>query len=162
MTASEAEPSHSTTLAAEVVAAFVANNSLPIGDLPSLIHAVRGALENLGKASIDTTPPLVKREPAVSVRKSITPDFIICLEDGKSFRSLRRHLRALGMSPEEYRAKWNLPADYPMVAPNYAAQRSEMAKKIGLGQHREKAAPRQKAVAVAPVKRGRPAKNTKV
>jgi predicted transcriptional regulator len=158
MTASEAEPSRSTTLAAEVVAAFVANNSLPIGDLASLIQAVRGALENLGNASIDPATPAVKREPAVSIRKSVTPDFIICLEDGKSFRSLRRHLTALGMSPEEYRAKWNLPADYPMVAPNYAAQRSEMAKKIGLGQLREKAAPRQKTVAAAPVKRGRPAK----
>jgi predicted transcriptional regulator len=158
MTASEAEPSRSTTLAAEVVAAFVANNSLPIGDLPSLIHAVRGALENLGKASIDPTTPAVKREPAVSIRKSVTPDFIICLEDGKSFRSLRRHLRVLGMSPEEYRAKWNLPADYPMVAPNYAAQRSEMAKSLGLGQHRKNAASSPKAVASGPAKRGRATK----
>ncbi|WP_159731204.1 MucR family transcriptional regulator [Methylosinus sp. Ce-a6] len=158
MTASEAEPSRSTTLAAEVVAAFVANNSLPIGDLPSLIHAVRGALETLGKAPIDTTPPLVKREPAVSVRKSITPDFIICLEDGKSFRSLRRHLRALGMSPEEYRAKWGLPADYPMVAPNYAAQRSEMAKTLGLGRLRKSAASSPKAVASGSAKRGRTTK----
>lgn len=158
MTASEAEPSRSTTLAAEVVAAFVANNSLPIGDLPSLIHAVRGALENLGKASIDPTTPAVKREPAVSIRKSVTPDFIICLEDGKSFRSLRRHLRVLGMSPEEYRTKWGLPADYPMVAPNYAAQRSEMAKSIGLGQHRKSAASDPKAAASGSAKRGRPAK----
>ncbi|ATQ70780.1 MucR family transcriptional regulator (plasmid) [Methylosinus trichosporium OB3b] len=158
MTASEAEPSRSTTLAAEVVTAFVANNSLPIGDLPTLIHAVRGALENLGKTPIDTTPPVAKREPAVSVRKSITPDFIICLEDGKSFRSLRRHLRALGMSPEEYRAKWNLPADYPMVAPNYAAQRSEMAKSLGLGQHRKNAASDPKTAASGPAKRGRATK----
>ncbi|BBU64057.1 MucR family transcriptional regulator (plasmid) [Methylosinus sp. C49] len=158
MTASEADPSRSTTLAAEVVAAFVANNSLPIGDLPSLIHAVRGALENLGKASIDPTTPAVKREPAVSIRKSVTPDFIICLEDGKSFRSLRRHLRLLGMSPEEYRAKWGLPADYPMVAPNYAAQRSEMAKSLGLGQHRKNAASSPKATASGPAKRGRATK----
>jgi predicted transcriptional regulator len=158
MTASETEPSRSTTLAAEVVAAFVANNSLPIGELPALIHAVRGALENLDKAPLDTTPSVVKREPPVSIRKSITPEFIICLEDGKSFRSLRRHLRTLGMSPEEYRAKWGLPADYPMVAPNYAAQRSEMAKTIGLGQLRAKAASRPKAAAAAPAKRGRPAK----
>jgi predicted transcriptional regulator len=155
MTASEAEPSRSTTLAAEVVAAFVANNSLPVGDLPSLIHAVRGALENL--EPIDATMPLAKREPAVSIRKSITPDFIICLEDGNSFRSLRRHLRVLGMSPEEYRAKWGLPADYPMVAPNYAAQRSEMAKTLGLGRLRKNASS-PKAVASGPAKRGRTTK----
>jgi predicted transcriptional regulator len=110
---------------------------------------------------MDSAPPAEKREPAVSIRKSITPDFLICFDDGKPFKSLRRHLATLGMTPEEYRAKWNLPTDYPMVAPNYAAQRSEMAKKIGLGQLREKAAPRQKALAVAPVKRGRPAKKTK-
>nr|WP_166144426.1 MucR family transcriptional regulator [Methylosinus sp. RM1] len=158
MTASETEPSRSTTLAAEVVAAFVANNSLPIGNLPSLIHAVRGALETLGKAPIDTTTPVAKREPAVSIRKSVTPDFIICLEDGKSFRSLRRHLRALGMSPEEYRAKWGLPTDYPMVAPNYAAQRSEMAKSLGLGRLRSKTVSSPKTAATAPAKRGRSAK----
>jgi predicted transcriptional regulator len=158
MTASEAEPSRSTTLAAEVVAAFVANNSLPIGELPSLIHAVRGALEKLGKAPLDTTPSVVKREPPVSIRKSITPDFIICLEDGKSFRSLRRHLSALGMSPEEYRAKGGLPADYPMVAPNYAAQRSEMAKTLGLGRLRTNAASSPTAIASGPAKRGRATK----
>jgi predicted transcriptional regulator len=158
MTASEAEPSRTTTLAAEVVAAFVANNSLPIADLPSLIHAVRGALENLGKAPIDAMTPVAKREPAVSIRKSITPDFIICLEDGKSFRSLKRHLRLLGMSPEEYRAKWNLPSDYPMVAPNYAAQRSEMAKSLGLGQNRKSAASDPKTAASGPAKRGRATK----
>lgn len=158
MTTSEAEPSRSTTLAAEVVAAFVANNSLPIGDLPSLIHAVRGALETLGKAPIDTTTPVAKRDPAVSIRKSVTPDFIICLEDGKSFRSLRRHLRVLGMSPEDYRAKWGLPADYPMVAPNYAAQRSEMAKSLGLGRLRSKTVSSPKTAATAPAKRGRSAK----
>jgi predicted transcriptional regulator len=158
MTTSEAEAPRSIVLAAEVVAAFVANNSLPIGDLPALIHSVRGALEKLGRGPMDSTPAVEKREPAVSIRKSITPDFLVCLDDGKPFKSLRRHLTTLGMTPDEYRAKWSLPADYPMVAPNYAAQRSEMAKKIGLGQLRKKAAPRQKAVAAAPVKRGRPAK----
>jgi len=158
MTTSEAGPSLSTTLAAEVVAAFVANNSLPVGDLPLLIHAVRGTLENLGKAPVAGTPAAVKREPAVSIRKSITPDFIICLEDGKSFRSLRRHLRVLGMSPEEYRAKWGLPADYPMVAPNYAAQRSEMAKTSGLGRLRSKTVSSPKTAAIAPAKRGRSTK----
>jgi predicted transcriptional regulator len=159
MTTSESEPSRSIVLAAEVVAAFVANNSLPIADLPSLIQSVRGALENLGKGPMDSTPPVEKKEPAVSIRKSITPDFLVCLDDGKTFKSLRRHLATLGMTPDEYRAKWGLPTDYPMVAPHYAAQRSEMAKKIGLGQLREKAAPpRQKAASAAPAKRGRPTK----
>ena len=99
-----------------------------------------------------------KKEPAVSIRKSITPDFLVCLDDGKKFKSLRRHLSTLGMTPDQYRAKWSLPADYPMVAANYAAVRSEMAKRIGLGQMRKNAAPRQKASTAAPTKRGRPAK----
>jgi predicted transcriptional regulator len=86
-----------------------------------------------------TEPPA--REPAVSIRKSVTPDYLICLDDGRKFKSLRRHLGALGMTPEQYRAKWNLPYDYPMVASNYAAQRSELAKKIGLGQLRKKTVP---------------------
>lgn len=158
MTTSESEPPRSIVLAAEVVAAYVANNSLPIADLPSLIRSVRGALESLGRGPTESAPPVEKREPAVSIRKSITPDFLVCLDDGKSFKSLRRHLATLGMTPDEYRAKWGLPADYPMVAPNYAAQRSEMAKKIGLGQTRKPDAPRQKAVAATPAKRGRPAK----
>ena len=158
MTTSDAEPSRSIELAAEVVAAFVANNSLPVGDLPALIHSVRAALENLARGPMDLAPLVEKKEPAVSIRKSITPDFLVCLDDGKEFKSLRRHLVTLGMTPDEYRAKWGLPADYPMVAPNYAAQRSELAKKAGLGQIRKNAAPRQKAVAATPPKRGRPAK----
>ena len=95
--------------------------------------------------------------PAVSVRKSITPDYLICLDDGRKFKSLRRHLTALGMTPEQYRAKWNLPADYPMVAANYAAQRSAMAKKIGLGQFRKNAAAAQPAI-FGKRKAGRPRK----
>jgi Predicted transcriptional regulator len=99
-----------------------------------------------------------KKEPAVSIRKSITPDYLFCLDDGKKFKSLRRHLATLGMTPDQYRAKWSLPTDYPMVAANYAAQRSELAKQIGLGQMRKNAAPRQQASTAAPTKRGRPAK----
>lgn len=158
MTTSDAEPSRSIELAAGVVAAFVANNSLPRGDLPALIHTVRTALESLAHGLMDSAPLLEKKEPAVSIRKSITPDFLVCLDDGKAFKSLRRHLATLGMTPNEYRAKWGLPADYPMVAPNYAAQRSALAKKLGLGQIRDNAEPRQKAVAATPPKRGRPAK----
>lgn len=158
MTTSDAEPSRSIELAAGVVAAFVANNSLPVGDLPALIHSVRAALENLARGSMDLAPVVEKKGPAVSIRKSITPDFLVCLDDGKEFKSLRRHLATLGMTPDEYRAKWGLPADYPMVAPNYAAQRSELAKKAGLGQIHKNAAPRHNAVAATPRKRGRPAK----
>ena len=110
---------------------------------------------------MNSAPPAEKQEPAVSIRKSITPDYLVCLDDGKKFKSLRRHLATLGLTPDQYRVKWNLPADYPMVAPNYAAQRSELAKKSGLGQMRKNAAPRQKASTAAPAKRGRPAKASK-
>jgi predicted transcriptional regulator len=102
-----------------------------------------------------------KTEPAVSIRKSITPYLFVCLDDGKKFKSLRRHLATLGMTPDECRAKWSLPSDYPMVAPNYAAVRSEMAKRIGLGQMRKNAAAAKKASTAAPSKRGRPAKASK-
>lgn len=159
MTISDSDPSRSIELAAGVVAAFVANNSLPIGELPALIHSVRAALENLASGPMNSIAPLVeKKEPAVSIRKSIRPDFLVCLDDGKEFKSLRRHLATLGMTPDEYRAKWGLPTDYPMVAPNYAAQRSELAKKVGLGQSRKNAAPPQKAVATTPPTRGGSAK----
>jgi predicted transcriptional regulator len=121
-------------LAAEIVAAFVSNNPLPKSELPALIHAVHSAVESL-VAGRESGPLQVEaKTPAVSIRRSITPDFLICLDDGKRFKSLRRHLTGLGMTPAQYREKWNLPSDYPMVAPNYAAQRSELAKKIGLGQ----------------------------
>jgi predicted transcriptional regulator len=155
------EHSNSIELTAEIVAAFVANNSLPIAELPALIHSVHAALENLASGPVNTSPLVEKQEPAVSVRKSLTPDFLVCLDDGKKFKSLRRHLATLGMTPDQYRAKWNLPSDYPMVAPNYAAARSEMAKRIGLGQMRKNAAPAKKASAAAPSKRGRPAKASK-
>jgi predicted transcriptional regulator len=117
-------------MTAEIVAAYVASNSVAASDLPSLIHSVHKALS--GGAAPPPAPP---QEPAVSVRKSITPDFLICLEDGRQFKSLKRHLRAkYDLSPEAYRTKWGLPKDYPMVAPNYARARSELAKQIGLGQ----------------------------
>ena len=125
-------------LTASIVSAFVANNSVPASDLPALIASTHAAIRGLD----GSVPPVVQPEklvPAVTVKKSITPDFLICLEDGKKFKSLKRHLRtAYNMSPEEYRAKWSLPNDYPMVAPAYAEARSSLAKKMGLGQQRRK------------------------
>ncbi|WP_029625227.1 MucR family transcriptional regulator [Sphingomonas sp. PAMC 26605] len=128
------------TLTADIVAAHVSNNSVAVSDLPVLIANVHGALTGLGgPAPVET----VKQEPAVSVRASIKPDFIVCLEDGKKLKMLKRHLMThYQMTPEQYRAKWNLPADYPMVAPNYAEQRRTLAKKIGLGTKRRKVAAR--------------------
>lgn len=124
-------------LVAGIVSAFVAHNSVPTSELPALIASTHAALANLGK---EPAPAVEERAaPAVSIKKSITADYLVCLEDGKKFKSLKRHLRtAYEMSPEEYRAKWNLPADYPMVAPNYAEARSQLAKKMGLGQQRKK------------------------
>jgi predicted transcriptional regulator len=123
------------SMAAEIVAAYVSHNSVTPGGLPALIESVHGALTNLGAVAATPKPePLV---PAVSVKKSITPDYLVCLEDGKKFKSLKRHLGGLGLTPEQYRTKWGLPKDYPMVAPNYAAKRSELAKAIGLGQLRK-------------------------
>ena len=120
-------------LAAEMVAAFVSNNPLPKSELPALIHALHATMARLAGEPNSAPPQIEPKAPAVPIRKSITPEFVICLEDGKRFKSMRRHLAGLGMTPDQYREKWNLPADYPMVAPNYAAQRSAMAKKIGLG-----------------------------
>lgn len=124
------------TLTADIVAAHVSNNSVAVSDLPLLIQNVHGALTGLGRAIAE---PEVKQEPAVSVRSSVKPDYIVCLEDGKKLKMLKRHLMThYQMTPEQYRAKWNLPADYPMVAPNYAEQRRTLAKKIGLGTKRRK------------------------
>jgi predicted transcriptional regulator len=119
-------------MTADVVAAYVSNNVLPTGQLAEVINAVYKSLRALeGQAQESLTEPL---KPAVPVRKSITPDYLICLEDGKKLKMLKRHLRSTyNMTPDEYRQKWGLPADYPMVAPNYAEQRSAFAKKIGLG-----------------------------
>ena len=122
-------------IAAEVVAAFVSNNPLPRGELPALIQTIHDTLARLSAGVENSTPKEEpKKEPAVSIRKSVTPEYLICLEDGKQFKSLKRHLAAHGLTPEQYRAKWKLPSDYPMVAASYAATRSAMAKAIGLGQ----------------------------
>ncbi|WP_327194234.1 MucR family transcriptional regulator [Novosphingobium album (ex Hu et al. 2023)] len=119
------------TLASDIVAAHVSNNSVSVEDLPALITNVYGALAGLGGPVVVEEE---KPEPAVSVRASVKPDYIVCLEDGKKLKMLKRHLMThYNMTPEEYRARWNLPADYPMVAPNYAEKRRELAKKIGLG-----------------------------
>ena len=124
-------------LAADIVSAYVSNNSVPASELPALIADIHGALLRLGGTAVEE--PLEPQKPAVSVKKSIAADFIICLEDGKKFKSLKRHLRTqYNMSPEQYREKWGLPADYPMVAPNYAAARSRLAKEMGLGQQRRR------------------------
>jgi predicted transcriptional regulator len=155
---SDAESFNPIELTADIVAAFVSNNALPIADLPSLIQSVHSALAQLASGPVIAASLEEKKEPAVSIRKSITPDYLVCLDDGKKFKSLRRHLAGLGMTPDQYRAKWSLPSDYPMVAANYAAVRSEMAKRSGLGQMRKNGAPRQEASTDEPRKRGRPAK----
>jgi predicted transcriptional regulator len=118
-------------LTTEIVAAHVSNNTVALGDLPQLINQVYNSLANIG---VVPTPPVVRPQPAVSVKKSVQPDYIVCLEDGKKLKMLKRHLKtAYNMSPEAYRERWGLPPDYPMVAPNYARQRSDLAKEIGLG-----------------------------
>jgi|NGEPerStandDraft_6_1074524.scaffolds.fasta_scaffold87507_1 predicted transcriptional regulator len=138
MLRSMSESSNPVDLAAEIVSAFVAHNSLRSADLPALIESVHAALTKIASGVVTpNTAETAAPAPAVTVRKSVTPDYLICLDDGRKFKSLRRHLSVLGMTPEQYRAKWKLPDDYPMVAPNYAAQRSELAKKIGLGQFRK-------------------------
>ena len=125
-------------LTGEIVSAFVAYNSLRSAELPALIQSVHTELAKIISGAVAPAAPAPEAAaPAVSVRKSITPDYIVCLDDGLKFKSLRRHLTVLGMTPEQYRAKWKLPPDYPMVAANYAAQRSALAKKIGLGQLRK-------------------------
>ena len=117
-------------LTTEIVAAHVSNNTLPVNDLPQLIQEVYKTLANVGNSQLSVE----RLQPAISVKKSISPDYIVCLEDGKKLKMLKRHLKtAYNMTPEEYREKWGLPRDYPMVAPNYAKHRSSLAKKIGLG-----------------------------
>jgi predicted transcriptional regulator len=129
-------------LTASIVSAFVANNSVPASDLAGLIASTHAAIVGLGREAPGIVEP-EKPIPAVPIKRSITPDALICLEDGKKFKSLKRHLRtAYDMSPEQYRARWGLPADYPMVAPSYAEARSNLAKKMGLGQQRRKRAAR--------------------
>ena len=118
-------------LTTEIVAAHVSNNTVALGDLPQLINQVYNSLANIGSVP---AAPAVRPKPAVSVKKSVQPDYIVCLEDGKKLKMLKRHLKtAYNMSPEGYRERWGLAPDYPMVAPNYAQQRSRLAKEIGLG-----------------------------
>ncbi len=124
------------TLTSDIVAAHVSNNSVAVSDVSSLIQNVHAALSALNQP---VEAPEVRPEPAVSIRASIKPDYIVCLEDGKKLKMLKRHLMThYQMTPEDYRAKWGLPADYPMVAPNYAEQRRSLAKKIGLGTKRRR------------------------
>jgi predicted transcriptional regulator len=124
-------------LTADVVSAYVSHNPVPAGEVAALIEQVHASLRGLAWGASAEAPE--QQKPAVPVTKSVMPDHIVCLEDGKKFKSLKRHLRTQhGMTPKEYRAKWNLPADYPMVAPNYAAARSALAKKIGLGRKSQK------------------------
>ncbi|MEO3389061.1 MucR family transcriptional regulator [Mesorhizobium sp. CAU 1741] len=133
-----------TMLTAEIVSAYVSNNPVPAGDLANLIGDIHKSLATLSAGDADASVEALK--PAVPVKKSVQDDYIVCLEDGKKFKSLKRHLSVHGLTPDEYRKKWGLPADYPMVAPNYAAQRSALAKSIGLGR---------KKVAPVPAKRGK-------
>ncbi|ESR23433.1 MucR family transcriptional regulator [Lutibaculum baratangense] len=128
-------------LTSDVVAAYVGKNPVQQSDLPELIRSVYQALSTAASGAVEE--PKVELKPAVPIKKSVTPDHIICLEDGKKFKSLKRHLRThYDLSPEEYRAKWGLPADYPMVAPNYAAARSALAKQMGLGQKPQQVQPK--------------------
>ena len=129
--------SHFIELTADIVSAYVSNNTVPAGDIPALINQVHSALMRVSSGRSES--PSEPLKPAISVKRSITPDYIVCLEDGKKFKSLKRHLRTqYNMTPEQYREKWGLPPDYPMVAPNYAAARSQLAKQMGLGQQRRR------------------------
>jgi predicted transcriptional regulator len=124
-------------LTANIVSAYLSNNPTPASEIPNLISQVHSAL--LRVSSGRSEAPAEPAKPAVPLKKSINPDYLVCLEDGKRFKSLKRHLRTqYNMTPEQYRDKWGLPADYPMVAPNYAVARSQLAKKMGLGQQRRK------------------------
>lgn len=127
-----------TELTSEVVSAYVSNNIVPVEQLPGLIREVHGALSSTsGSAQLEE--PKEKQKPAVPIKKSLTHDYLICLEDGKQFKSLKRHLKThYDLTPEQYREKWGLPADYPMVAPAYAEARSKLAREMGLGQKRTK------------------------
>lgn len=119
-------------LTAEIVTAYLTNNTVKADDIPGIIRAIHGTLNTLGRES--AAPVEVELKPAVPIKKSVTPEYIVCLEDGKKLKMLKRYIRTrYNLTPEEYRAKWNLPADYPMVAPDYANRRSEFAKQIGLG-----------------------------
>jgi predicted transcriptional regulator len=128
---------HFIELTADIVSAYVSNNTVQASDIPALINQVHGALVQVSGGQGDVSAESLK--PAIPVKRSITNDYLVCLEDGKKFKSLKRHLRTqYNMTPEQYREKWSLPPDYPMVAPNYAAARSQLAKQMGLGQQRRR------------------------
>jgi predicted transcriptional regulator len=134
---SEPGPKGFVDLTASIVSAYVSNNPTTASEIPALISQIHAALVRVSNSGLEPVPEPAK--PAVSVKKSMTSDYLVCLEDGKRFKSLKRHLRTqYNMSPEQYREKWGLPADYPMVAPNYAVARSQLAKKMGLGQQRRR------------------------
>jgi predicted transcriptional regulator len=121
-------------IAADLVSAYVSNNTVPIAEFTALLKSTLALLNGEAVTEAEAAPPPAEKpQPKVSVKKSVTPDYLICLDDGKQFKSLKRHLSQLGMTPDEYRAKWNLPADYPMVAPNYSASRSAISKAAGFG-----------------------------
>jgi|SRR5579872_5925014 predicted transcriptional regulator len=125
-------------LTAHIVSAYLSNNTVPSGEIPALISQIYAALTRISNSG-HIAPPTEPLKPAVPIKRSITPDYIVCLEDGKKFKSLKRHLRTqYKMTPDQYRTKWNLPADYPMVSANYAAARSQLAKQMGLGQQRRR------------------------
>lgn len=134
----DVQPADLLILTAEIVAAHVGKNSVPVSELSGLIRGVHGALANLRSAApAESAQASSRPEPAIAIGKSVKPDFIVCLEDGRKLKMLKRHLKtSYGMTPAEYRARWGLAADYPMVAPNYAKRRSELAKSIGLGTSR--------------------------
>lgn len=135
---SDSDPSESfIALTANIVSAYVSNNTVAAGDIPALINQVHSALSRVSaQQPVSLSEPA---KPAVPVKRSVTPEYIVCLEDGKKFKSLKRHLRTqYNMTPEQYREKWGLPPDYPMVAPKYAQARSELAKQMGLGQQRQR------------------------
>ncbi len=138
----QSESSGVHALTTKIVASHVANNTVVAGDLPKLIQQVFDALSNVSSSAASPERP----RPAVPIKRSVTPDYVVCLEDGKKLKMLKRHLKtSYGLTPDEYRKRWGLPADYPMVAPNYAAQRSALAKKIGLGTKPRKRRRRRKA-----------------
>ena len=139
-----------TVLTAKIAAGYLRGNPLPVASIPEVINLIYGALRQVGQPVVPEKEP---QRPAVPIRKSVTAEYIVCLEDGRKLKMLKRHLRSTyGMTPDEYRAKWNLPADYPMVAPAYAEKRSEFAKAIGLGRSRSEPEPEPEA---APARRGR-------
>jgi predicted transcriptional regulator len=133
------EVSRIVELATDIVSAYVSHNSVQKGDLPELIRSVAAQLQAMQTPTLAPAVEATPQTPAVAIKRSVGKDYIVCLEDGKKFKSLKRHLRtAYNMTPDQYRSKWSLPADYPMVAPNYAKARSQLAKSMGLGQSRRK------------------------